>query len=301
MAVTLEPCSHQGRTGPCADALLEAGIRDVYVGHRDPHPEVSGRGLRRLRAGGARVRAGVLEAECRELHRGFLCLVECGRPHVALKLAATLDGRIALASGESRWITGEAARARVHRLRARVDAVLVGSATARADDPALTARRGERVVHRPLRVVVDSKLSVSSRLAMFRGPDPERSWVLAAPRAPAARRKALLAAGARVLSTPRRGRHLDLPRALQRLGTEGITSVLVEGGAGLAAALLRAGLVDELHWFIAPKLIGGDGRRAVEGLGLRRLSEALHIEEPLVSRLGPDLYIRGQVFRAEPR
>ncbi|MFQ5417068.1 MAG: bifunctional diaminohydroxyphosphoribosylaminopyrimidine deaminase/5-amino-6-(5-phosphoribosylamino)uracil reductase RibD, partial [Myxococcota bacterium] len=186
MAVTLEPCCHVGRTGPCSEAITRAGLRRVYIGARDPHPEVAGRGLRRLRRGGADVTAGVLRDACCELHRGFFSVWEHGRPFVSLKLASTLDGRTATARGESRWITGPAARAVVQRLRARTDAVLVGSATVLADDPELVARRGDRVVHRPVRVVVDAQLRVPATARLFRG-EERQTWVLCAASAPAGR------------------------------------------------------------------------------------------------------------------
>ncbi|MGI9591846.1 MAG: bifunctional diaminohydroxyphosphoribosylaminopyrimidine deaminase/5-amino-6-(5-phosphoribosylamino)uracil reductase RibD, partial [Myxococcota bacterium] len=177
VAVTLEPCSHHGRTPPCADRLVQAGIARVVVGHRDPHREVSGRGLRRLRRAGVEVAVGVLADACREQHRGFLCVCEQGRPFVSLKLASSLDGRIATASGESRWITGPRSRERVHRLREAVDAVMVGSGTARADDPALTARRSGRVVHAPVRLLVDSRLRIPVSARLHGGAEGQ-SWVL---------------------------------------------------------------------------------------------------------------------------
>ncbi len=295
VAVTLEPCAHVGRTGPCCDALLAAGVRQVWVGHRDPHAAVAGRGLRRLRAGGVRVEVGVREAECRAQHRGFLSVVERGRPFVALKLAATLDGRIATAAGESRWISAPESRARVHALRARVDAILVGARTARLDAPALTARSGGRVVHRPVRVVVDSRLALPLSSPLLAGPDPGRTWLLAARSAAATRRRGLEARGARVLSIPRRGAHLDLRRALERLAREGLTEVLVEGGGELAAALLRRDAVDELHWFAAPSLLGGDARPALGALGVGRLARRVRLEEVRQRRSGPDLHLWGRV------
>jgi diaminohydroxyphosphoribosylaminopyrimidine deaminase / 5-amino-6-(5-phosphoribosylamino)uracil reductase len=301
LAVTLEPCCHTGRTPPCTDAILAAGIRRIWIGHRDPNPRVAGRGLRILRAAGLEVELGVLEGACEEQHRGFLSRIERGRPFVTLKLAASLDGRIATAGGESRWITGEAARRRVHALRASSDAVAVGSATARADDPELTARRGAAVVHRPVRVVFDSALSLSPRSRLARAPDPDRTWVLAAPGAPAVRRRALEAAGVRVLTVAKRGAHLDLRRALALLGQQGLNTLLVEGGGGLAAALLREGLVDELHWFAAPTWLGAEGRPALGALGLRRLAGRSRLADLRVSRLGDDLYLRGTVKPLKPR
>jgi diaminohydroxyphosphoribosylaminopyrimidine deaminase/5-amino-6-(5-phosphoribosylamino)uracil reductase len=295
LAVTLEPCCFTGRTPPCTDAILAAGIARVWIGQRDPDPRVDGRGFRQLRAAGVEVQSDVLAEACADQHRGFVSLVERGRPWLILKLAASLDGRIATARGESRWITGEAARAQVHRLRARSDAVAVGSHTARRDDPELSARVGRRVVHRPVRVVFDAGLTLSPRSRLARASDAERTWVLAGRSAPAGRRRALEAAGVRVLEVPRRGAHLDLGRALARLGREGLTSLLVEGGGGLGAALLRADLVDELHWFAAPAWLGAEGAPALGPLGLRRLADRIRLAEPRVSRLGDDLYIRGRV------
>lgn len=293
LAVTLEPCDHVGRTGPCADQVVAAGVRRVFVGHGDPHPAVSGRGVRRLRRGGVQVQVGVLEAECREQHRGFLSVCGRGRPFVALKLASTLDGRIATASGESRWITGAAARERVHALRSRADAVVVGSGTARADDPALTARRGGRVIHRPVRVLVDSRLRVSPEARLYRG--GEGAWVLCSQRAPATRRRAVAATGARLLEIPERDGHLDLRRAARILAREGLTELLVEGGGELAAALLRAGLVDELHWFAAPKILGGDARAALGALGVAKLSGGPELRDVQIRRVGTDLHLWGRV------
>lgn len=294
MAVTLEPCAHQGRTGPCAQRLVEAGLSRVFVGHRDPHPEVSGRGLRVLRRGGVEVRLGVLEARCREEHRGFLSVLERGRPFVQLKLAASLDGRIATSSGESRWITGEAARAAVHRLRARSDAVLVGSGTALADDPALEARRGSRLLRRPIRLVADTHLRVPSDAALLRG-EPGGAWLLCGRAAPQARRRKLERAGARLVEVRLKAGRLDLRRALEKLARLGLSELLVEGGGKLAASFLREGLVDEMHWFLAPKLIGADGVAALGGLGLRALADARTLGDLRLRRLGTDLHLWGPV------
>lgn len=294
MAVTLEPCCHAGRTGPCTEAILEAGVARIFVGHVDPNAEVSGRGVRRLRRRGVEVAVGVLEDDCRALHRGFISLCERGRPFVTLKLASTLDGRIATSSGESRWITGEASRAAVHRLRACADAVLVGSKTALADDPELTARRGGRVVHQPVRVLLDSQLRVPVSARLFRGEGSE-TWVLCSREASAQKRSRLERAGARLLDVRVRDRHLDLRRALALLGGSGLTEVLVEGGGQLAAALLREGLVDEVHWFVAPKLLGDDGRPALGALQVGRLADGEQLVDVRVRRLGDDVHVRGLV------
>lgn len=293
MAVTLEPCAHTGRTGPCTEVLREAGLRRIWVGCRDPHPLVSGRGIRALRRAGIQVESGVLEPECEEHHRGFLALCRRGRPWVTLKLASSLDGRIATARGESRWITGEEARKAVHRLRARVDAVAVGSGTALADDPVLTARSGSRVLHRPVRVLVDGRLRVPVGSRLFRSPDPERTWVLHRPGARG--RSARAATGARLLEVPGDGAHLDLDAAMRRLGAEGLGQVLVEGGGELAAALLRAGLVDEIQWFLAPILLGAEGRPALGALEVERLRDATRLDVLSSRRVGEDVLVSGQV------
>jgi len=292
LAVTLEPCAHVGRTAPCADLVAQVGIARVVVGHVDPHPSVSGRGLRRLRRAGVEVVVGVLERECREQHRGFLSVCERGRPFVLLKLATSLDARIATAAGESRWITGPRARAAGHALRARADAVLVGAGTARADDPALTARRGGRVVRAPVRVVVDSQLRTPPSARLFAGGG---AIALCAAAAPRARRRALEARGVRVVAVPGRPGALDLRRALARLAAEGLTEVLVEGGGRIAASLVRAGLVDELHWLLAPRLLGGDARPALGALGLAALARAPRLGDVRVRRLGDDWYLRGRL------
>ena len=296
MAVTLEPCAHTGRTGPCADRLIAAGLSRVFVGHVDPNPRVAGRGVRRMRRAGLAVSVGVLEEACREQHRGFLSVVQRGRPFVVLKLAATLDGRIATSRGESRWISGVEARSAVHRLRSRMDGIMVGSGTVLADDPELSARRGARAVHHPVRVVVDAELRVGASARVYRG-EGGPTWVLCSVKAPPARRRALERAGAALIEIPRKGRHLNLARGLARLAERGLTQVLVEGGGELAAALLREGLVDEVHWFVAPRLLGADAVAALGALCIRDLASAIALDAVRVQRVGGDLHVRGAIRR----
>ena len=293
LAVTLEPCCHLGRTGPCTQAVIEAGIARVWIGHEDPNPRVGGRGARALRAAGLELRTGVLEQSCREQHRGFLSVHERGRPFVSLKIAASLDGRIATGSGESRWITGERARALVHTLRGRADAIVIGSGSALADDPELTARRRGRVVHRPVRVLVDSRLEAPPTLRLYRDGFADRTWVLCGARAPQERRRAVAATGARLFEVRTSGGHLRLNEALARLAREGLTDVLVEGGGQLAAALLREELVDEIHWFVAPRMLGEEGRAALGPLGLRRLGDSPRLEPARVRVLAEAQHASG--------
>lgn len=289
--VTLEPCCHFGRTPPCTDAILSAGIRRVVVGVRDPHPFVAGGGLRRLRRAGVRVDVGALGEECRAHHRGFLSVCERGRPWLSLKLASTLDGRIATSTGDSRWITSPRARAFVHELRAQADALLVGAGTALADDPELTARRGARVVRAPVRVLFDRRLRVPLSARLY-AREPGSAWVVCA--AGARGRASRERAGARVIEVRGGRTGLDLGEALARLGREGLTEVLCEGGGTLAASLLREGLVDEIHWFAAPKLVGGDGLPALGALGVERVGDAHELEIIDLRRLGPDIYLRAR-------
>lgn len=298
LAVTLEPCCHHGRTPPCTDAVRAAGIARVWVGQRDPHPHVAGRGLAQLRRAGLGVETGILADACAHQHRGFVSMVERGRPFVTLKLAATLDGRIATARGESRWITGPVARTWVHRLRAACDAILIGAGTALADDPELTARRGARIVHRPVRVLLDTQLRVPVRARLYQR-DPERTWVFCSSAAPAARQRAIAATGARLLPIRARSGKIPVAAILDRLGGEGLGSLLVEGGGTLAAACVGEGMVDELLWFTAPRLLGADAVPALGALGARRLADAPALAIERVRRIGTDWLVEARL--AGPR
>ena len=268
--VTLEPCDHHGQTSPCTERLIGVGISRVVAACGDSDARVSGRGFARLRAAGIEVSTGPCEVEARELNRGYFLRQDHGRPLVTLKTATSLDGRIAMANGRSRWITGEAARARAHLLRARHDAVAIGVTTAIADDPELTVRLAGVARRSQPRVVFDSRLRlpVTSRLAA--GAREAPLWVIARPNPPSERATALRELGAEVLAVetdPATGR-TKLASGLAALAQRGITRLLVEGGGELAASFLQAGLVDEIAWFRAPMLIGGDGLPAVGALGL---------------------------------
>ncbi len=291
--VTLEPCTHQGRTPPCIDAVLGAQLSRVVVGMRDPDPRVAGRGLRKLRAAGIDVAVGVEDEACRELNCGYLSRVKHKRPFTRLKLAATLDGRIATRSGDSRWISGESALRFVHRLRNATDTIVVGSNTVLADDPALTARRGTRVVHRPRVAVVDSKLRVPTAAKMIIEAEAA-PWVLTTRGTKPRKRRALEAAGAELIDVKRKGDHLDLRAAWARLAELGVNDLLVEGGGGLAAALLKQKLVDRFYLILAPKLIGADGLPMMGPLGIERLRDALTFERFETRKLGQDLLLFGE-------
>ena len=287
--VTLEPCCHHGRTPPCTDALIAAGVSRVVIAARDPDPRVNGQGISRLRAAGIQVDEGLLGDEAAEVIAGFATRVRLGRPLVTLKLASTLDGRIATRSGESRWITGEAARRAVHALRGRHDAVMVGVGTALADDPDLTCRLPGFRPNPVVRVVVDSSLRTPLTSRLVRTAADAPSWFLAGETADPARRAAFIAAGAKIFALPRAGEGIDLAAGLIALAGEGITRVLVEGGAQLAAALLRADLVDRVAWFHAPSVMGADGWPAAQAFGIQALAAMPRFERSFAMPLGADM------------
>ncbi|MGH7121223.1 MAG: bifunctional diaminohydroxyphosphoribosylaminopyrimidine deaminase/5-amino-6-(5-phosphoribosylamino)uracil reductase RibD [Acetobacteraceae bacterium] len=287
--VTLEPCCHFGRTPPCTDAMLAAGIARVFAAVRDPDPRVNGQGVLRLRSGGIVVDEGLLAAEAEDVAAGFFSRVRRGRPSVTLKLASTLDGRIATASGASRWITGAPARRAAHALRGRHDAVLVGVGTVRADDPELSCRiPGFR--SRPLvRLVADSMLRTppSSRLVATAREQP--TWLLHATTADPTLKDAFTGAGVRLIAVPAAAAGIDLPAALALLAETGLTSILAEGGAALAASLLAADLVDRLVWFQAPALLGADAWPAMAALGIADLAAMPRFRHRRTMNLGADM------------
>ena len=269
--VTLEPCNHTGQTPPCTEALIEAGIARVIIGGNDPDPRVDGAGIARLRAAGIEVVTGVLTAEADALQEGFLRRIHEGRPLVTLKLASTLDGRIATRSGESQWITGPAAREAAHALRGRHDAVLVGVGTVAADNPQLTCRIPGFRATPVVRIVVDSHLRTRLTAHLVSSATTDPTWIIHRGGVPSDRREAFSGAGVRLLPVGGGERGVDLAAGLAALGAAGLTRVLVEGGAQIAAGLLRDGLVDRVAWFHAPCIMGGDGWPAAQAFGVTTL------------------------------
>lgn len=273
--ITLEPCDHHGQTPPCSEALIGAGIARAVVAIEDPDPRVAGRGLKKLAGAGVTVALGACGEEAAEINAGFLLRVKEGRPLFTLKTATTLDGRIATRTGDSRWITGEPARARAHKLRAEHDAILIGVGTALADDPALTCRLPGLEGRSPLRIVLDShaRLPPTSRLAASARTVP--TWVATTAGADRVRTQALAACGVEILevSTDPAGRP-DVRALAPELGRRGLTRVLIEGGSRVAAAFLGAGLVDRLAWFRAPTIVGGDGVPAAAEFAVSALADA---------------------------
>ncbi len=294
---TLEPCSHVGRTPPCADALVAAGVARVVIGVADPLERGRAQGGEVLRAAGIDVAVanGADAAACAELNAAFLTWAATGLPHVTLKLATSLDGKLATAGGESRWISGPEARALVHRWRADHDAVGVGLGTAIADDPELTARDVNGPVRQPARVVFDSAARLPLRSALVHGAPEHRLIVLAAADAPAERVAALEAAGAEVARLEG-GPARRVEAGMRALGERGIQSLLVEGGAELAGTLVAARAVNRLAWFLAPMLIGGrEAPSALGGAGAPSLALAPRLEGVATERVGDDLLVTGRL------
>lgn len=286
--VTLEPCAHHGKTPPCSDALINAGVARVVAPLADSDPRVSGKGFDRLRENGVEVITGILASEAMQDHAGFFLRVEQGRPFLTLKLAMTLDGRIATATGESQWITGASARHAVHALRATHDAVLVGGGTARADNPRLTVR-GLSVAKQPVRVVASRHLDLPLLSDLARTATEVPLWLCHGTDARSDLVTAWKQIGATLLPTPLSGGRLDAAAILSALGQQGLTRVFCEGGGQLAASLLAQDLVDELHVFTAGMALGAEGHPGIGALGVDRLAEAPRFELVDVRARGGDI------------
>jgi len=293
--VTLEPCAHRGKTPPCVEAILAAGVTRVVAAMGDPHSLVNGRGFRALRRAGVRIAVGLLAAEAERLNEAYATAIRERRPLVTLKAGMTLDGRIATAARESRYITSAASRRAARRLRRDHDAVLVGAATALEDDPRLSAR-GDRGGRQPLRAILDSRLRLSpaSRILRSRG----GKVILYAVRPAAGRRRLLERAGAEVVAAGGDRGRVRLRRVLHDLARRGVQSLLVEGGGEVAWSFLEAGLADRIAFFVAPRIVGGLAAvPVVGGGGVRRLVDAIRVDELQILRVGEDLLLTGRVSR----
>jgi diaminohydroxyphosphoribosylaminopyrimidine deaminase/5-amino-6-(5-phosphoribosylamino)uracil reductase len=294
--VTLEPCCHEGKTPPCTRAILAAGIRRVVCAQRDPFPAVSGRGIAELEAAGVRVEVGLLEADARHLNAPFLKLVRTGRPWVIAKWAMSLDGRIATRTRESRWISGLRSRAIVHRIRGLVDAVVVGSGTARADDPLLSARPpGPRTA---TRIVVDSRATLADDRRLVRTTAEAPVLVAVGPESSEGDRARLRQRGCEVFVCESPAHAGRLEQLLDELGRRRMTNVLVEGGSRLLGMLFDLRAIDEVHVFVAPKIIGGDGALApIGGAGIEHIEDALALLDPQWEHVGEDFYLHGRIAK----
>jgi diaminohydroxyphosphoribosylaminopyrimidine deaminase/5-amino-6-(5-phosphoribosylamino)uracil reductase len=297
MYVTLEPCCHQGRTPPCTRAIIGAGISEVRVATLDVNPLVSGRGKSELERAGIRVAVGECQAEARQINEAYAKFITEGVPFVTVKFAMSLDGKIATRSGDSRWISGELSRKRVHHLRYIADAVMVGVGTVLADDPRLTARccgSGGILKKQPLRVIVDSRGRTPLTARVFR--EPGRALLVLGRAAGPEERESFAQAGAELLELPAADGRVDLEGLMTVLGKREVTSVLVEGGGALVGALFDKGLVDKVIAFVAPLIIGGlEAKTAVAGRGVDKIKDSLKLEPVTVERFGEDIMVSGYV------
>ncbi len=296
MYVTLEPCCHHGKTPPCTNAIIEAGIARVVMAMEDPHPLVAGKGRKTLEAAGIKVESGLLEERASKLNESFVKFATTGFPFFIAKAAMTLDGKIATRTGDSRWITGEQARGLVHRLRAEVDAIMVGSGTVEADDPLLTTRNLPGKGRDATRIIVDGDAKLSPERRVFHVESAAPTLVVVKTDAPPQRKSALAASGAELVEIEPRNGKVDLAKLAKSLGERGIASVMIEGGGGLLAAVFEAGIVDKALFFIAPKIFGGkDAPTPVGGSGAARVAEAIHLAGLSVEKIGEDILIEGYV------
>jgi diaminohydroxyphosphoribosylaminopyrimidine deaminase / 5-amino-6-(5-phosphoribosylamino)uracil reductase len=289
--INLEPCNHQGRTPPCTRSLIAAGVKEVVAGMKDPNPLVSGSGLRALSRAGIQVRTGILEDECRTLNEAFTKFITRGLPFVTLKLAASLDGKIATVSGDARWISCERSRATVHRLRNRYDAVLVGAGTVVTDNPQLTCRiAGGR---NPWRIILDARLRIPLTAEFLRQPGSDKNIIITSNTAPRDKISALEDLGATVWRLPLREGAVPWLPVLKKLAKAGILSVLIEGGAITAASALKDKVVDKMLLFYAPKLLGGDARCMIDSLGVQHIKQSVAVQRLKVQKSGTDLLVSG--------
>lgn len=289
--INLEPCSHQGRTPPCTHSLIRAGIKGVVAGMKDPNPLVAGKGIQQLKRAGIRVRVGVLEGKCRALNEAFAKFITRGLPFVILKLAASLDGKIATVTGDAGWISDTDSRRTVHRLRNQVDAVLVGAGTVVADDPQLTCRiRGGRD---PWRIILDPRLRIPLSARLLRQRESARNVIVASDRAPEKKVSALEALGAQVWKMKLRNGTIPWTPLLKKLAAMGIVSVMIEGGATTAAWALKEKAVDKVLFFYASKILGGDGRVMIGALGIKHVRQSILVQRMEARKSGTDFLVSG--------
>lgn len=298
--VTLEPCSHYGRTGPCADALIRAGIKKAIVAMTDPNPLVKGKGITKLRNAGIEVTEGVLALEAAKLNEVFIKWIATKKPFTVLKTATTLDGKIATYTGNSKWITSDEARKRVHKLRALYDAVLTGVGTVLADDPEFTVRFGQ-TGRNPLRIVVDT-MARTPLTAKLVADNPETTMLAVSRSAPKENITALRNKGVEILEVATNSNGINLYELFQILGEKSITSILLESGSALNASALSANLVDKVQWFVAPKIVGGQTAPGpVGGQGIPLLNDAIEFEDLTTELIGGDILISGYLASREGR
>jgi diaminohydroxyphosphoribosylaminopyrimidine deaminase/5-amino-6-(5-phosphoribosylamino)uracil reductase len=295
--VTLEPCNHQGRTPPCTGKILSAGIKHVVMAMKDPNPDVSGGGADFLIQNGVTVKSGVLEADAQRLNECFIKYISTKRPFVTLKSAATLDGRIAARTGDSKWVTGEASRKYVHALRHEMDAIMVGVNTVKADNPSLTTRLDDKKGVDPIRIVLDSKLSIPENSKLLQIPSGSDTLIITGNSEVSSRRLAIEKAGVKVIDAALKNGRIDLGALMIQLGEMGITSLLIEGGAQVAASALQARIVDKINFFYAPKILGGDdGFPMCSGTGPELMADSIPVRNMTVRQFDNDIMVEGYLI-----
>ncbi len=291
--VTLEPCHHFGRTPPCVDTVIEAQIKEVIIAHLDPNPLTSGKSVQKLRKAGIKVEVGVCEQECRRANEIFIKYMTKKIPFVVAKSAQSLDGKIALANGTSKWITSEQSREHARKIRDEFDAIMVGINTVLKDDPRLT---GVNKDHRLRKIVVDSSLKISPKAELFKSGMASDSYLLTTKKAEPAKMKAFQEKGVNVIICPGRGGQVDLTFGLRELAKKEISSVLIEGGASLIGSALKAGLVDKMHVYIAPKIIGDEmALSSVVNLAPKQLNQAVRFKDVEIKNIGEDIFLSGYI------
>jgi len=291
--VNLEPCCHYGRTPPCVDAIIQARVKKAFIGMQDPNPLVNGKGIERLRKAGISVKTGILEEACRKVNEIFIKYITTKRPFVILKAAASLDGRIAAVGGQAKWITNEQSRQYVHRLRNRVDAVLVGIGTVTRDDPMLTVRLPNRRGRDPIRIIVDSTLKISPQAKVFNPFSQAATIVATTPKASSRKIREVEKKGGKVVVIPSPAK-VNLPLLMEELGKKEITSVLIEGGERINTSALKEGIVDKVVFFFAPCILGGTkAPMIVGGKGVSTVADGLRLEKIKIRRFGDDVMIEG--------
>ncbi len=293
--VTLEPCNHQGKTGPCAVAIIDAGIKEVVTGSRDTSPKKGSRGTARLKRAGVKVRTGALKKECDGLIADFIKHSSTKTPLVTLKTAITLDGKISTETGDSRWISSDLSRRLVHQMRNEMDAVMIGAGTAMKDDPMLTCRFGKSR-RDPLRVIVDGELKIPVTSKIIGSAMSVPTLIATTRRAKISRIKKIEKMGANVIVSPGNGKKVNLAWLMKELGKRNVMSVLLEGAGGLAGSAVKAGVIDRVMFFIAPKIAGGP-RSAITGFAVKKMADALEIKNVGVSQIGPDLLVEGDIIK----
>ncbi len=292
--VTLEPCNHQGRTPPCTEKILSAGIQHVVMAMKDPNPDVSGGGADFLIQNGISVESGVCEAEARRLNESFIKYIRTKQPFVLLKCAATLDGRIATRTGDSKWVTGESSRKYVHELRHEMDAIMVGVNTVKTDNPSLTTRREDKKGVDPIRIVLDTQLSIPENSKLLQIPSGSDTLIITGNSKSSPKRTAIENMGVKIIDTALKDGRIDLNALMNQLGKTGITSLLIEGGAQVVASALQSGIVDKINFFYAPKILGGDdGVPMCSGPGPELMAQSIPVKDIHVRQFDNDIMIEG--------